>query len=86
MLTGTQAILAESIVTALESFNGELIGDARVLAVEQWTAISEAIIDHIVENAVTQSVTTSSGATLSGPPGGPLPIAALPGTATGVIE
>ncbi len=43
-----------------------------------WQDICNAHVTHIVENNVI--TTTSGGATGSGPPGGPLPIVALPGT------
>lgn len=77
MITGTQDILAQAIVSRIESLNGEVSEENRQFILDFWGAISEEIINHIVSNAIVSVAVT--GATGGGSPGGPLPILAQPG-------
>ncbi len=48
--------------------------------------ITEEFQSHYIALAVITTSTSSTGATAIGPPGGPLPITALPGTGSGGIS
>jgi len=85
-LAGSGTVLGDAIVTALQGVDPSMSESAIAQLKTSWEAVGQAIVEHIVANALVSVTTTTSGVTGSGPPGGPLPIVAQPGTGTGTIE
>ena len=71
---------ASLVVTNLKTLNTRIDAEQDIFLTLYWTQICKGILDHIKAAAVV--TVTSTGATLTGPAGGPLPISALPGTGT----
>jgi len=81
-----QATMFASLQTQLQTQFPEALTDPTSAAnqIKLANAISAAVapdtITHIQSNALVTTIV--NGATLSGPPGGPLPIVGIPGTGT----
>jgi len=85
MLTGTESLLAAAMEGSIESEIAIACGATPIApkCIDGLTlGIAKALIPHLVTNIQIPAgqTTTSAGATLPGPPGGPLPIVALPGS------
>ena len=68
--------MANLIVAQLQPTDAAITGDAQTKLINYWTLICTGIIAHITADAAV-SVT---GVTQSGPPTGPFPFVAQPGT------
>jgi len=78
-LSGT--VLGNAIAETIISSYGSSMTDAeKVILRARWRTIAGAIVTHITTNAVVN--TTVTGATDTGPDGGPLPITSQPGVGT----
>lgn len=66
--------ISATIVQKLDAQNGQPPQDAAV-----QKKFADAIAEALFEVLTTQASVSSTGTTLPGPPGGPLPIANLPG-------
>jgi len=78
-LTGTGTVWGTAVKTAVEGLSVPQTTQITSGELESfWQAICAAHVTHITANALP----LSAGATLIGPAGGPLPIAALPGVIT----
>ncbi len=71
-------VLGQAIVTALASYQTGLSTAEKAAQLATWKLVSNAIVLHIQ----TFGVVLTTGATGSGPDGGPLPITAQPGVIT----
>ncbi len=78
MLNGDQ--LGQEIADMLMAGQTGLSEAERAAVVNAWKVIAGKIVTHIITNAVVN--VTTSGATGTGPYGGPLPITAQPGVGT----
>ena len=89
-LTGTEgalkATMKADIITALTSAGFNVTHpdnpNADIVIAALAEGIANAIIPHLTANVQVDAgqTTTAAGATTVGPPGGPLPIVALPGS------
>jgi len=93
-ITGTEDVLKQLLHDKIKQ-EMQAVGGAQNILKDEWfmafcKGVSEAIIAHLVANIQVNAgqITASTGATGSGPPGGPLPIPVLPGavTTTGTIS
>ncbi|MEW5804666.1 MAG: hypothetical protein AB1847_21460 [bacterium] len=78
MLSGD--VLGTAIAAALIADQGEMSAAEEAVLIAKWKIIAGQIVSHITNNAVVNVTTT--GATGTGPSGGPLPITAQPGVGT----
>lgn len=82
-----KATMQATIKAKLDAEYGAPVGGVALAEQTKFTsAIADALIDILTtQMAIAVSVTTT-GVTAVGPPGGPLPITAQPGTGTGTVS